>query len=120
MSEHDVGSIVVVGDDDRLLGIVTDRDLVVRALAAGKTPDLPIAAVMSHEVASVADDAAPEDAARQMAVRMCRRLPVVDGEGRVLGVVSADDLVRHDARILEHLGLLLTPERRHERPSAAG
>jgi signal-transduction protein with cAMP-binding, CBS, and nucleotidyltransferase domain len=112
LAENDVGSVVVVDERDRLVGMVTDRDLVVRGLATGALPDTPIATVMSHDVVSVSDTASPVDAARQMAVRRCRRLPVVDVAGHVVGVVSADDLVRYDAATLEHLDRVLAHERR--------
>jgi CBS domain-containing protein len=114
MREHQIGSVLVV-DDERVVGIVTDRDLVLRALGAGKAADAPVDTVMSDEVIAVRDSATPVDAARQMAVRVCRRLPVLDEDGRVLGVVSADDLLRHDATMLEHLGLLMSHERRQQR-----
>jgi CBS domain-containing protein len=108
MVQHDIGSIVILGPDDTVAGIVTDRDLVTRVLSADRAPDTPVSEVMSHEVACILDSASPDEAARQMALRVCRRLPIVDTEGRTIGVVSADDIVRHDATTLEHLGALVS------------
>ncbi len=112
MAEHDVGA-VVVSKDGYVVGIVTDRDLIVRGIAAGRELTDSVSSVMSRDVVTVLDTASTVDAARQMAVRVCRRLPVVDDQARVIGVLSADDLIRHDADSLEQLGLLLSHERPH-------
>jgi signal-transduction protein with cAMP-binding, CBS, and nucleotidyltransferase domain len=102
MVAHDVGCVVVVDEDERPIGIVTDRDLAVRVLARGLPGATEVASVMTHGVATVAQSASPMVAARQMALRGCRRLPVVsDAYGHVVGVVSADDLLREDSEELD-------------------
>lgn len=120
MLEHDVGSIVVVDPDGRPAGVVTDRDLALRAVAAGLPGSTPVTRVMTHDPVSVAADAALVDAARQMAVRECRRLPVVDrGSGRLVGVVTLDDLLLEAGDALDQVVRLLTAER-HEHAALAG
>jgi signal-transduction protein with cAMP-binding, CBS, and nucleotidyltransferase domain len=113
MAERNVGSVVVVDDDRQPVGIVTDRDLVIRSLAAGDEPGKAVRDVMTHELASVAESSSPLDAARQMALRGCRRLPVVsDDTGRVIGVVAADDLLEGATEQIEAISRCLAPMRR--------
>lgn len=97
MRVHDVGDVVVLDDDERLAGIVTDRDLVTRVLAAGGAGSDPVGQVCSPDPVHVGPDATLAEAARVMAERAVRRLPVVDA-GTVLGVVSLGDVaVAQDA-----------------------
>ena len=93
MQEKNVGAVVVIDHDQHAVGIVTDRDLALRGLARGLLPDAPVDEVMSHEVVSVGERADALDAARRMATRGCRRLPVVTEDGVVVGMVTADDLL---------------------------
>jgi CBS domain-containing protein len=90
MRDRDIGDVVVVyGDEVR--GIVTDRDLVVRALAAGHQPDTPLGDVLSDRVVAVTPTTSVQQAAEIMAEQAIRRLPVVD-DGRLVGIVSIGDL----------------------------
>lgn len=92
MRDADVGCLLV-GSDDRVLGIVTDRDIVVRGLAEGKASSRnKVWTVMSTEVLCCLEDEPIEAAARLMAEHGVRRLPVLDGAGRPTGVVSLSDL----------------------------
>jgi signal-transduction protein with cAMP-binding, CBS, and nucleotidyltransferase domain len=92
MRDEGVGSVVVV-DHGSLRGIATDRDVVTRGIAEGLSPEAPIGAVMTTDVAFVSEGDDLCAAATQMATRGCRRLPVVDRLGSVQGVVTLDDLV---------------------------
>ena len=95
MKQEDCGSIPIV-DGGRLLGIVTDRDIVSRAVAAGKDPKTtPVSAVMSADPVTVSPDSSTTDASRIMAERQIRRLPVVS-EGRLAGIVVIGQLARHE------------------------
>ncbi len=87
MTRHDVGSLPV-GDGDRLVGFLTDRDIVVRAVAGGLGPDTPVREVMSTEVKYCFDDEDIDDVARNMAQQQVRRLPVLDRDKRLVGIVS--------------------------------
>lgn len=92
MRDLDVGSLPVT-DGSRLLGIVTDRDLSVRATAAAKDPNnTRVREVMSPELAWVFDDEPADAAARVMRERQIRRLPVLDRSDRLVGVVALADL----------------------------
>lgn len=73
--------------EGRVAGIVTDRDLIVRVVVGGADPAGPIEAVMSRDVVTCTLGDRYEDVAREMERRQIRRAPVVDGEGRLLGVV---------------------------------
>jgi CBS domain-containing protein len=96
MRDEDVGAVPVV-EDGQLLGIVTDRDIVVRAIADGREPSATrVEEVLSEEVESVAPDTDVTDAADLMASRQIRRLPVVD-DGQLIGMISLGDIaVKHE------------------------
>jgi CBS domain-containing protein len=94
MAREDVGSIPVV-EDGRLVGVVTDRDLVVRVLAEGRDPQATtVGEVVSTDVVTVPPDAGLDDALRLLARHQVRRLPVVEGE-RLVGIVAQADVARH-------------------------
>jgi CBS domain-containing protein len=91
MRDKDIGDVVVV-DNDRLVGVVTDRDIVVRALAEGRAPDATTTgSVVSTELVTVRPEDSAVDVARLMRDRAVRRVPVVDDNGLV-GIVSIGDL----------------------------
>ena len=91
MKEEDAGAIPVL-DDGELAGIVTDRDIVIRCLAEGKDPaETTVEDILTEELHTIEPDADVEEAARMMARRQIRRLPVVD-EGELIGVVSLGDI----------------------------
>ena len=91
MKEIDAG-VLPVAEGDRLIGILTDRDIAVRAVAEGKGPDVKVREVMTPEVKYVFDDQTVEDVAANMAELQVRRLPVVNREKRLVGIVSLGDL----------------------------
>ena len=81
MADIDAGSLPV-GQDNRLVGMITDRDIAVRAVAEGKSPDTPVREVMSQEVLYCFDDQDLEDIAQNMSDVKVRRLPVEEVGGR--------------------------------------
>jgi CBS domain-containing protein len=87
-----VGALVVVESDNRPVGIVTDRDLVVRGLARRADPEARVDAVMSTDLVVLAADADLRDALGIFESHAIRRLPLVEGE-RVVGMLTMDDLV---------------------------
>ena len=92
MKTIDAGMIPVY-DGRRLLGIVTDRDITVRATAEGRDPKTTkVSEVMSKDVCSCSEDDDVNDAARLMEREQIRRIAVIDGEQRLVGVVSLGDL----------------------------
>jgi CBS domain-containing protein len=90
MRDSAVGAVLVV-DGDRLCGLVTDRDIVVRAVAEAAPPDSPVGRVVSPDLIAVAADDEADDAARIMQAHAVRRLPVMD-HGKIVGIVSIGDL----------------------------
>jgi CBS domain-containing protein len=95
MDAEDVGAIPVV-EDDRLVGIVTDRDIVVRAIAKGKDPrGMPAADASSRELVTVSPDDDLSDALKLMAQYQVRRLAVTGEDERLIGVVSQADVAVH-------------------------
>jgi CBS domain-containing protein len=97
MADHDIGDVIVV-DDGNVSGIVTDRDIVVRAIAKGSEPKTTrVSDVLSGQVQTLGPDASIGDAVRLMTDGAIRRIPVVEG-GRPIGIVSIGDLaVERDA-----------------------
>jgi CBS domain-containing protein len=95
MCECDAGA-VPVGENDRLVGMLTDRDIAIRAVAEGKGPDTRIRDVMSAEVKYCYDDEDVDDVARNMAELQVRRLPVLDRDKRLVGIIALGDLACSD------------------------
>ena len=89
---HNIGSVPVCTSDGMLQGIVTDRDIVLRVVAADSDPhSTPVRDIMSHSVITVAPDEDVKRVSMLMSASQVRRLPVVD-EGKVVGIVSLGDL----------------------------
>ena len=93
MLSADAGSIPVT-DGDRLVGMITDRDIAVRGVAKGYGPDTPVRELMTDDVICVREDEDVEDVASKMSDAQVRRLPVVDSDERLCGIVSLGDLSR--------------------------
>ena len=91
MAEIDAG-VVPVGENDRLVGVITDRDIAIRAVAEGKSPDTPIREVMSAEVKYCFEDDDIDDVAQNMADIKLRRLPVLNEKKRLVGIISLADI----------------------------
>jgi len=98
MRDGGVGDVAVM-DGERLVGILTDRDIAVRVVADGKDASTPVREACSgDELATITSDTSVEDAARLMREKSVRRLPVVD-DNRLLGIVSIGDLaIEQDER----------------------
>jgi CBS domain-containing protein len=91
MRQADIGNVVVIDHDEQVSGIVTDRDLVLRALAEGLSPDTSVDEVRSGELIEVTPDTPAAVAVELMRSNHIRRLPVLDS-GRLVGIVSLGDL----------------------------
>lgn len=91
MRDGDMGSVPIV-EDGKLVGIVTDRDLVVRSIADGKDASTSIAEAMTTDIFSVRPDDFAFEAIRLMGDRQVRRIPVVDDEGRLAGIIAMADI----------------------------
>ncbi len=92
MREHDVGSLPICGDDNRLTGIITDRDIVVKCIAAGRDPATMTAADLAQGTPVwVGSDADSEEVLQLMEEHAIRRLPVIE-EHELVGIISEADL----------------------------
>lgn len=91
MAQADIGSLPV-GENDRLVGMITDRDIVLRATALGLGPETLVRDVMTQEIKYCRGDESVEDVAKQMAQLGVRRLPVIDADKRLVGIVSLSNV----------------------------
>jgi CBS domain-containing protein len=95
MADIDAGALPV-GENDRLVGMITDRDIAIRAVAQGLPPDTRIRDVMSKEMLYCFEDQDLDDVARNMSDVKVRRLPVLNRDKRLVGIVSLGDLAQND------------------------
>jgi CBS domain-containing protein len=93
MLSADAGSIPVT-DGDRLVGMITDRDIAVRGVAEGHGPDTPVSELMTNDIISVRESDDTDDVAVRMSEAQVRRLPVIDEQERLCGIVSLGDLTQ--------------------------
>lgn len=93
MLSEDAGSMPV-SDGDRLIGMITDRDIAVRGVAKGYGPDTPVSELMSSDILCAREDDDVEDVAAKMSKAQVRRMPVIDSDERLCGIVSLGDLAR--------------------------
>ena len=93
MLRADAGAIPVA-EGDRLLGMITDRDIAVRGVAEGHGPDTPVRELMTNDMVCARVDDDVEDAATKMSEAQVRRLPVIDEQEKLCGIVSLADLSR--------------------------
>jgi CBS domain-containing protein len=95
MGEIDAG-VLPVGDGERLVGMITDRDIAVRGVGANKGPDTPVSEIMSKEVLYCFADQDLDDVVQNMANIKVRRLPVLNREKRLVGILSLGDVALVD------------------------
>jgi CBS domain-containing protein len=91
MREIDAGSLPV-GENDRLVGMITDRDIAIRGVAEGKGPEAKIRNVMSTDVRYCFDDEDVDDVLHTMGALQVRRLPVLNRDKRLVGIISLGDI----------------------------
>lgn len=94
MRDYDCGVIPVIDESRRVIGVITDRDLAVRGIAAGKGPETRLAELMTPNARTSGADDDLRDVERQMAELQIRRIPIVDAGGRCLGIISQADIAR--------------------------
>jgi CBS domain-containing protein len=99
MRDGDFG-MLPVAENDRMVGAISDRDIAVRAVADDKGPETPVRDVMSRGICWVYEDDAVEVAARLMGERQVRRLPVVNRDKRLVGIVSLGDFAVERSEIV--------------------
>jgi CBS domain-containing protein len=114
MAEHDIGA-VLVGSQDDLVGVLTDRDVILRVVVDGRDPKaVRVAEVMSTNIFSCRAEDSLDEAFREMSERQVRRLPVLDEGGHAVGIIVMSDLTtRGDrGRALDELRAISEPHRR--------
>src|SRR5262245_10661220 len=112
MNSRNVGTLLVLDPHEQPLGIITDRDLAVRVLAKGKDPfATTVGDVMTHIPKTIHEDAPVEQAIEIMRSGPFRRLPVVDDAGKLVGLLSIDDILDVLAEEFRDIGALLKAER---------
>ena len=95
MKDLEVGALPICGDDDRLQGVITDRDIVTGCVAAGGDPsNVRVEEYVSGEAVTIGADDSIEEALRTMTEHGVRRLPVIDGQ-QLVGIVSQADVARN-------------------------
>ena len=99
MRDGDFG-MMPVGENDRMIGTISDRDIAIRAVAEGKDADTKVSDVMSEGIAWAYEDESVEQVARIMSERQVRRLPVVNRDKRLVGIVALGDLAVEKSEIL--------------------
>ena len=93
MGACDAG-LLPVGENDRLVGMITDRDIAIRGVACGKGPDAKVREAMTPEVRYCFEDEASDEVLDQMSRLQVRRLPVLSRDKRLVGIVSLSDLAQ--------------------------
>ncbi len=93
MLRAEAGSIPVT-EGDKVIGMITDRDIAVRGVAEGRGPDTPVRELMTDHIICARRDDDVDDVARRMSEEQVRRLPVLDDDDRLCGIVSLGDLAR--------------------------
>ncbi|RRI02324.1 CBS domain-containing protein [Mesorhizobium tamadayense] len=114
MASLDAG-VLPVGENDRLVGMITDRDIAIRGVAEGRGPEATIREVMSAEVRYCFDDEEVEDVLRKMGDLKIRRMPVISRDKQLVGIVSLGDLTMNGeaAQAGEALGGISQPGGMH-------
>jgi CBS domain-containing protein len=94
MSQHDCGAIPVVEDEQsrHLCGMITDRDIAIRGVARGRSADAKVEELMTRDVESVSTDADVKEVERVMSQRQVRRVPIIDADGQLVGIIAQADL----------------------------
>ena len=103
MRDRDCGVIPIVDDSRRVVGIITDRDLAIRAIAVGKSADTRLSELMTQNVHCCSADDDLRDVERKMAELQVRRICIVDAGGRCMGIIAQADIARaaHDNAVSE-------------------
>src|SRR5207245_8061164 len=104
---------------DRLVGIITDRDIAIRCIAAGKGPETKVREAMTNEVLYCFDDEDTQHACQNMADIQVRRLPVMNRNKRLVGIVSLSDLARKEPNTAKALHGIARPSEQHNQSRLA-
>jgi CBS domain-containing protein len=118
MKECDCG-VLPVADGDHLVGMITDRDIAIRAIAEGKGPDAKVREAMTREVMYCFEDEEASHVCQNMADIQVRRLTVMNREKRLVGIVSLSDLAKKEANTAKALRGIARPSEQHNQSRLA-
>lgn len=107
MNQYRIGSLVVVSGTGEVVGILTERDILTNVVAVGKVADeVKISEIMTPNIITITPDKTLEEAANIMTENKIKKLPVVH-EGRLIGIVTATDLMAYEKDLVEKISVLL-------------
>jgi len=118
MKDCDCG-ILPVADGDQLVGMITDRDIAIRCIAEGKGPNARVTEAMTQEVLYCFDDQDTQNVCQNMADIQVRRLPVMNRNKRLVGIVSLSDLARKEPNTAKALHGIARPSEQHNQSRLA-
>jgi len=108
MNESGIGSLVVISGTGGVVGILTERDILIDVVATGKgADDVKVEDIMTKELITVSPNNTLEEAADIMTQNKIKKLPVVEG-GKLLGIVTASDLIAYEKELIEKISTILT------------
>jgi len=111
MNKFRIGSLLVVSGEGKLVGIVTERDILSDVVAAGRnSEEVKVKEVMSSNVITIGPKSTLEDAASLMTKHKIKKLPVLEGE-RIVGIITASDLIAYEHKLIEKVASLLLMRR---------
>lgn len=114
MTDKEIGCLLVV-NEHKLLGIVTEDDIIRKVVGEGKTPkEMTLKQIMVGEVVHISPDMTIEDAAELMTSKNIKKLPIVH-DNKLLGIVTATDMVAAEPKMMEHLGELILYAKKPQR-----
>lgn len=93
MKNHKIGGLVIV-DDEKPVGIITERDIVYKIVVGKKSLDTKVDEIMSKDLRTIGVERNIDDAAKIMAAHLIRRLPVVDEDGKLVGIIAVKDIMK--------------------------
>jgi CBS domain-containing protein len=104
MSQHDCGAIPVVDSEDsrHLCGMITDRDIAIRGVARGRGAETRVEELMTSDPECCSPNSDIEEVERVMTERQVRRVPIIDADGQLVGIISQADLARSDSAVSDH------------------
>ena len=107
MNSHRIGPLVVVSPAGKIVGIMTERNVIELVATGRNSEETKVEEIMTKEVITIGPDATLEEAASLMTDKKVRKLPVIDN-GRLVGIITASDLVAHERELIEKVATLLT------------
>jgi CBS domain-containing protein len=115
MRQHHIGALVIIADGGRPVAILTDRDIVIEVVAAGLAPQtVKVSEIVQRALTPVSEEASFTETVRLMTVNGVRRMPVVDARGRLVGIITLDDILRQLVGPLTAVADLAVRERHYE------